>query len=241
MANRLFSFDDKAKVCREGDGDVHEPKSCSRGCQSGWYFLQRFRSLQGRWNVPLYWLLFANGLAPKPDITKWFEGSSTDQLLGSNFIAPLMNKRLPNGGNHVPGIRRWRHFWHFLCWYDFHQNAKDAAAKDSLWKVCLVLHHLNKQARLMWVTGKYVSVDEQTIAFKGNLSMKLHISYKKEGDGFQCDAVCDRKYAFAFFFSTWGSSKVKLNVRRPKAPPHCLQGCLAGASASKLLDPNLHG
>ena len=52
----------------------------------------------------------------------------------------------------------------------------------------------------MWVTGKYVSVDEQTIAFKGNSSMKLRISYKKEGDGFQCDAVCDRGYTFAFIF-----------------------------------------
>ena len=135
-------------------------------------------------------LLFANGLAPKPDITKWFEGSSTDQLLGSDFIAPLMNKRLPRGGN-VPGIRRWRHFWCFLCLYDFRQNAKDAAAKDPLWKIRLMLHHLNKQARLMWVTGKSLSVDEQTIAFKGKSSMKLWILYKKEGDGFQCNTICN--------------------------------------------------
>ncbi len=47
--------------------------------------------------------------------------------------------------------------------YDFLQNAKDAAVKDTLCKVCLLLHHLNKQMRLMWVTGMmYVSVDKLT-------------------------------------------------------------------------------
>ena len=30
--------------------------------------------------------------------------------------------------------------------------------------------------------------------------MKLHISYKREGDGFQCDAVCDCKYTYSFWF-----------------------------------------
>ncbi len=37
-------------------------------------------------------VLFANGLAPKPDITKWYklELTAYDELLGNNFIAPLM-------------------------------------------------------------------------------------------------------------------------------------------------------
>ncbi len=30
--------------------------------------------------------------------------------------------------------------------------------------------------------------------------MKLRISYKREGDGFQCDAVYDRGYTFSFWF-----------------------------------------
>jgi len=54
----------------------------------------------------------------------------------------------------------------------------------------------------MWITGKYVSVDEQTIAFKERSSMKLQISHKKEGDGFQCGAICDRGYTLAFWFVT---------------------------------------
>ena len=62
-------------------------------------------------------LLFANGLAPMPDFRKWFEMSSADPLLGSDFIAPLMNKTLPGRGV-VPGVRRWKHFRQFLCFYD---------------------------------------------------------------------------------------------------------------------------
>ena len=45
-----------------------------------------------------------------------------------------------------------------------------------------------------------MSVDEQMIGFKGSSSMTLQILYKKEGDGFQCDAICDRGYTFAFYF-----------------------------------------
>ena len=30
--------------------------------------------------------------------------------------------------------------------------------------------------------------------------MKLHISYKREGNGFQCDAACESGYTFAFWF-----------------------------------------
>ena len=30
--------------------------------------------------------------------------------------------------------------------------------------------------------------------------MKLHISYKREGDGFQCNAVCDCKYTYSFWY-----------------------------------------
>ncbi len=69
-----------------------------------------------------------------------------------------------------------------------------------LWKVRVLVDHLNKQAKDMWVPGKWVAIDEQTIGFKGALGMKLHISYKREGDGFQCDALCDRGYTFSFWF-----------------------------------------
>ena len=62
-------------------------------------------------------VLFANGLAPKPVITNWFELTASDELLGNNFIAPLMNKKMP-GGLVVPGVQQWKHLRQFLCLYD---------------------------------------------------------------------------------------------------------------------------
>jgi hypothetical protein len=52
----------------------------------------------------------------------------------------------------------------------------------------------------MWVPGKWVAIDEQPIGFQGASGMKLRISYKREGDGFQCDAICDRGYTYSFWF-----------------------------------------
>ena len=163
-------------------------------------------------------LLFANGLSPKPDITKWFETSAVDPFLGSDFIAPLMNKKLPGRGV-VPGIRRWKHFRRFLCFYDPRIATKQSAEADPLWKVRLLLKVLNKQSTEMWIPGKHVSVDEQTIAFKGRSSMKLRISYKKEGDGFQCDAICDRGYTFAFYFRHGEPPKLHPQLDDLKLPP----------------------
>ena len=45
-----------------------------------------------------------------------------------------------------------------------------------------------------------ISGDEQTIGFQGRHSDKLRITYKAEGDGFQCDAICDTGYTWTFFF-----------------------------------------
>ena len=81
---------------------------------------------------------------------------------------------------------------------DYRDNPKEKQKTDPLWKVRMLIDKLNKQAKDMWIPGKWVAINEQTIGFQGALSMKLRISYKREGDGFQCDAVCDRGYTFSF-------------------------------------------
>ena len=49
--------------------------------------------------------------------------------------------------------------------------------------------------------------DEQTIGFKGKHKDILRITYKKEGDGFQCDSICSDGYTWSFYFR---------NVHAPK-------------------------
>jgi len=44
---------------------------------------------------------------------------------------------------------------------------------NPLWKVQELLDELNKQAKDMWVLGKWVAIDEQTLGFQGASGMKL--------------------------------------------------------------------
>jgi hypothetical protein len=83
---------------------------------------------------------------------------------------------------------------------DYRENPGEQQRKNPLWKVQRLIEELNKQAKDMWVSGIFVVIDKQTIGFQGQLGMKLKISYKREGGGFQCDAVCDSGYTFSFYF-----------------------------------------
>ena len=85
---------------------------------------------------------------------------------------------------------------------DYCESPKEKHKSDPLWKVCELLDELNKQAKDMWVPGKWVAINKQTLGFQfqGALGMKLRISYKREGDGFQCNTVCDGGYTYSFYF-----------------------------------------
>lgn len=81
-----------------------------------------------------------------------------------------------------------------LCLYHFQDNPKQKQKEDSLWKVAPILDQLQKNCHCQpscLVTGKFVSIDEQTIGFKGKHILALCISYKREGNGYQCDALCE--------------------------------------------------
>ena len=84
---------------------------------------------------------------------------------------------------------------------DYHDSPKVKQKENPLWKVQALIYELNKQAKDMWVTGVFITINEQTSGFQGASGLKLRISYKREGDGFQCDAVCDLRYTYAFVFA----------------------------------------
>jgi hypothetical protein len=83
---------------------------------------------------------------------------------------------------------------------DFRENPKDSQQANPLWKVQTLIDELNEQASCMWLPGKFVAIDEQTIGFQGASGLNVRITYKREGDGFQCEAICDRGYTYAFWF-----------------------------------------
>jgi len=103
-------------------------------------------------------------------------------------------------GNTIKASRRWKHFCRYFMMQDYRENPWEQQRKNPLWKVQCLINELNKQAKDMWVPGIFVAIKEQTIGFQGQSGMKLRISYKREGDGFQCDAVCNSGYTFLFYF-----------------------------------------
>ena len=48
--------------------------------------------------------------------------------------------------------------------------------------------------------GRCISIDYQTIGMQGKNKDKLRITYKKDGDGFQCDDVCADGFTYNFYF-----------------------------------------
>ena len=56
---------------------------------------------------------------------------------------------------------------------DYRGNPKEKQKVNPLWKVQELINKLNKQAKDMWIPGKWVAIDELTIGFQRASSMKL--------------------------------------------------------------------
>jgi hypothetical protein len=62
-----------------------------------------------------------------------------------------------------------------------------------------------------WDVARSFSVDEQTIGFQGYHADKQRITYKKEGDRFLIDALCDEGYMYTFYFCNQPAPKQYLD------------------------------
>ena len=69
-----------------------------------------------------------------------------------------------------------------------------------MYKVDPLLVHTQVISMRVWRLGRDISGDEQMLGFQGRHADKLHITYKAEGDSFQCDAICDTGYTWMFYF-----------------------------------------
>ena len=72
------------------------------------------------------------------------------------------------------------------------------------------------------VLGKHVSLDEQTIGCKGKHPDIIRISFKKEGDGFQCDSLCSDGYTYTFYFRNQPSPKKYLDMGLSPLHARCM-------------------
>ena len=68
------------------------------------------------------------------------------------------------------------------------------------WKICPILDWMNYIGPKAVSLGECASVDERTVGFQGSHNDKRRITYKVEGDGFQCDALCQEGYCYQHYF-----------------------------------------
>lgn len=128
-------------------------------------------------------LLLRNGLSPTPTIELMFSDPSKCFVWGDERVRNL-----------IP-YRRFKELRSL-----FHIQDPTTQPDGPLHKLNPMLQRTRERCERLWIVGPNVALDEQTIPFKGRCSLKQRIKYKREGDGFLCDALCDAGYTFTFQF-----------------------------------------
>ncbi|KAK3251406.1 hypothetical protein CYMTET_21062 [Cymbomonas tetramitiformis] len=128
-----------------------------------------------------------NGLSPVPDMRYNFTNPETSFVFGDSRVIDT-----------VPGgFRRFKEFKAF-----FHiQDPRLLQPPDQpFWKVAPLLEVLRSNSEELYDPGEDISLDEQDAGFQGRCAFKDKIKYKKEGDGFLADCLCDDGYTWTFHF-----------------------------------------
>lgn len=151
-----------------------------------------------RQHVGLY--IFHN-LSPTPKIEQKFQPQCKDPLHDRDFIVNAMGYQLE------------RHHKHFKAFFSVQNPTIQTPSRKKFpnWKVRSISKWLNFICPLIWALGVAFSVDEMTMCFKGHHQDKKRITYKAEGDGFQCDALCQNGFTYQVY------------IRNDPAPPKYLK------------------
>ena len=156
------------------------------GTSSTYPDFKPFTSTEIRQHLGIYIL---NGIAPSPTVESKFSSQATDPVHGNDMVFRAFDSG---------ATRRHRHFKAFLSIQD---PLIKVPPRDQFpnWKVRPLIQWINKIGPEAWDCGEYVSVDEMTMGFQGKHEHKLRITYKQEGDGFQCDALADSGYTYQVY------------------------------------------
>jgi hypothetical protein len=134
-------------------------------------------------------LYVLNGLSPSPSLDKKFERNDK-----ANFN-PFVNAN-------VGGANPQKRLKIFKAYFGIQDPDKEVPPrKDSpLFKVLPIIKQIRKIGPVAWDCGKNIAVDEQTISMKGHHADKIRITFKRAGDGFMCDALCDDGFTYSIYF-----------------------------------------
>lgn len=149
-----------------------------------------FSPVEIRRFIGLYML---QGLCPSAQISQKFYNQKRDPIGGSDLCCRVF------GGRPTVSERRLREFKRALAVQD-PRAPPPPAREEPTYKVDPLLTALRKASQEAFTPGRNLAGDEQTCGFQGRSQFKLRITYKAEGDGFQCDAICDSGYTYDFHF-----------------------------------------
>ncbi|KAK3248219.1 hypothetical protein CYMTET_42311 [Cymbomonas tetramitiformis] len=128
-----------------------------------------------------------NGLAPVPDMRLHFTKPDTSFVFGDERVQQV----LPGG---YARLKELKAFFHIQ------DPSLTQPASKPFWKVEPLLVAVRLNSKRLWDLGENVSLDEQDCGFQGRSSLKDKIKFKKEGDGFLADCLCDSGYTWTFHF-----------------------------------------
>ena len=119
-----------------------------------------------------------------------FTSQEQDEINGNDFVKRSLGPA---------ATRRHKQFCRFFSTQCPVKPSATFSCKTN-WKLEPFLEWIKSVSQKAWKLGEEISVYKQTCGFQGQHQCKLRIIYKNEGEGFQCDALCDNGYTFTFYF-----------------------------------------
>ena len=131
-----------------------------------------------------------NGLSPSPQVDTNFDSQKNNPPNGSDFCY-----------NAFGSCARQRHK-EFKALFSVQDPVKTTPRSKThpKWKIQVLLRHAIIVSKDAIFIGSSLFCDEEIMGRKGRQPDILRINYKKEGDGFQCDALGSDGYTYTFFF-----------------------------------------
>ena len=164
-------------------------------------------------------LLIRNGVSPVPQMALNFKNPCDNFIFGDDRVRAVWK-----GENCGGSARRWQQFRSFFHvqtpnpfeWKKAPFSPPGPGAdekigkwtklnyetKGPLYKCEPMLSYCRNKWSAAYLPGKNLSLDEETQGCKARCSIvtRIKTSQKKEGDGFQADAICEDGYTITFWF-----------------------------------------
>jgi hypothetical protein len=178
---RHFSMEEAARVTNIRAERAFVGEATYKDKWEGPFSVKEIRQWLGLWVL--------NGISPSPSLDKKFDRNDManfNPFVNANFVA----------GSPVTRLKIFR------AYFGMQDPDKPVPERKSspLFKVLPIIKLIRKLGPLAWDCGKNVAVDEQTISMTGHHADKIRITFKRAGDGFQCDAICDDGFTFSIYF-----------------------------------------